>query len=657
MTKPLNLILAIVLTWKLIGWPCLIGVLTVAGAQVVNIVITRALLRNEKKRRMATDTKLKKITQFVGAIRHLRWYGWQEFWQEQIMQARQNELNLRIVTGLWVIAIGFTTNLASGMFPVAAFYAYTVLAGKPLRIDVAFPALQLFTMLENSLREIPGLIVVLLNANVAVGRIESFMNEENKEDSMMKFIPKGTPEITLRGASFAWPGTPHMVLYDVDLVLSLGLTLVYGKVAAGKTALLQAMLGELDKTKGSVSTPNEMIGYCAQTPWLQSMSIRENILFSFPYDEARYRNVLEVCALTQDLADFKHGDLSNIGENGIGLSGGQRARVALARAVYSPARILLLDDPISALDLQTAETVIRRCLSGSLMEGRMVVLVTHRTEVCYKLADKVIEVSEGRTRTVAKEAMALTGLNSLSETHASHLANSESHERDEKIDVPAQPDKFIEDEHRAHGDVKASVYWEYIKAGKLRWWAILILVLALYRLIAVGETWFLKSWGEAYDQPSERIASTVFPHLPSPSINIKPWLVGFFVLAVAQASAFLISQCFMLVIIYSAGREMFKNIMDRVSHATFRFYDVTPVGRLMNRMTSDIGTVDGNISQQFQDVAFLAITWITSVVVIASVTPVFLIFSFALTAGFIAIFLKFLPTSQSLRRLEVSRVL
>ncbi|KAL9610470.1 MAG: hypothetical protein Q9204_009078, partial [Flavoplaca sp. TL-2023a] len=135
-----------------------------------------------------------------------------------------------------------------------------------------------------------------------------------------------------------------------------------------------------------------------------------------------------------------------------------------------------------------------------------------------------------------------------------------------------------------------------------------------------------------------------------------PWLLGFFSLAVLQAFVFFLGNCIMIVIIYYAGRQMFRDVIIRVTHATFRFYDVTPLGRLMNRLTSDIGTVDGNISQQFEDVAFLAITWISSIVIIASVTPIFLVFSFVLTASFVMIFLRFLPTSQSLRRREVSGV-
>ena len=653
-TKPLGFILSVVLIWRLIGWPCLFGVTTVILAQVINVLITRILLHRERVRRIATDNKLQKITEYVTAIRHLRWYGWQDFWKDQIMHARQHELNLRVITSLWGILISFTNNLASGMFPVAAFYAYTVLAGQPLRVDIAFPALQLFDMLEGSLREIPGLITVLLNARIAVGRIENFMKEPNKGHPVRQ--PSGQEaqsELKLESASFAWPGSDLPVLHEISIAFPVGLTVITGKVGVGKTALLQALMGELDNLAGSVIQSNETIGYCGQTPWLQSMSIRENILFSSLQDDTRYKQVLEACALTPDLASFKNGDLSNIGENGIGLSGGQKSRVALARAVYSRARLLLLDDPLSALDHQTAETIVRRCFGGPLLEGRTVVLVTHRTDLCHGIAQQLVEISEGRARVL--DGVECTDSSMLSRVESSGSSRSRGGKCDEEQEVSVVPDKFIEDEHRAHGGVKVAVYWEYVKAGKLKWWALLISILALYRLVTVGETWFLKSWGEAFERSEDetRVRSGPFDTLPSPETNVRPWLVGFFLIAAVRSCMFLISQSFMLVIIYSAGRRMFREIMQRVSHATFRFYDITPVGRLMNRLTSDIGTVDGNISQQFQNVAFLSITWVSSVVIIAGVTPIFLIFSLLLSLAFVLIFLRFLPTSQSLRRLEM----
>ena len=688
------------------GWPCLIGVLAVVIAQAVNALITRVLLRWERIRRKATDNKLEKITQYIEAIRHLRWYGWQDFWQAEIMEARQHELNLRVVTGVWGLLISFTNAFASGLFPVAAFYAYTVWADQALRIDVAFPALQLFSMLESNLRDIPNLITVLLNAKVAIGRIEDFMSESDKGETSTPsnsqeaaepnseatsiYQPTGTQgaqasqlttaassavakstvgsdtksfhsakstdgsrssHLVLQNASFVWPGTSNSVLRNINLAFPVGLSVICGKVAAGKTALLQAMLGELDKRDGQVIRSDEMIGYCAQTPWLQSMSIRDNILFSSPLDESRYKQVLKACALSPDLATLKHGDLSNIGENGIGLSGGQKARVALARAVYSRANILLLDDPLSALDHQTAEAIVRNCFGGPLLKGRTVVLVTHRIDLCHGVAQQMLEISEGRAHVLDLEATTVSS--DLCKTQSNESAVSDSQKMNDEQRMAAVPEKFVEDEHRAYGGVRTAVYWEYIRAGKLKWWAVFVCLLALWRLTFLGETWFLKQWGEAYNRPLKLAISGLFDKLPSPETNIRPWLLGFLLLAIIRPSMFLISQGFMLVIVYSAGRQMFQEIMDRVSHATFRFYDVTPVGRLMNRMTSDIGTIDGVISSQFQAVAWLLITWVSSIVVIASVTPVFLIFSLFLTAAFVLIFLQFLPTSQSLRRLEM----
>lgn len=648
---PLSLILSVVLVWKLIGWPCLLGISTVAVFQGIIALLTRLLLRYERKRRTVTDQKLKKTTQFVGAIRHLRWYGWQDSWLEQIMQARQQELRLMVVTSLLRTLINLSSYLASDLFPVAAFYAFTILAGQPLRIDIAFPALQLFSMLENSLRAVPRLITVFLNAKIAVDRIEDFMSEPDKDDSKVLSNVRGQSQIRLKNASFSWPGTSQQVLRNIDLEISAGLTVICGKVAAGKTALLQALLGELDWEAGDAALPNDTIGYCAQTPWLQSMSIKENILFTSPHEEGRYRSVLEACALTQDLTAFKDGDLTDIGENGTGLSGGQKARVALARAIYSPAKILFLDDPLSALDHQTAETIVRKCLCGPLTKGRTVVLVTHRTTLCQHVADQVIEIYERQARVVEREAIPILDLSS---SVSADSMDKSKHGQDGNVDGVADPDKFMDEEKRAHGGVKASVYWEYIKAGKIRWWALLLVVVALHRSIGIGETWFLKAWGEAYNRPQERVASSgLFDSLPSPEVNVRPWLLGFFLLAIVQVTIFAIWQCFMIMITYTAGRQMFIDVMTRVSHATFRFYDVTPIGRLMNRLTSDIGTVDGNITDQFEDVAFLVIAWTSSIVVIASVTPVFLVFSLTLTVMFVLIFRRFLPTSQSLRRLEV----
>ena len=638
------------LVWKLLGWPCLLGVSTVIAAQLLNIIFIRILLRLERVRRIATDTRLQVSSQFIEAIRHLRWYDWQRSWMENILDARQKELSLRIITGLWNVAISTTNSLAGGLFPVVAFAAYTLLAGLPLRVDVAFPALQLFNMLDTSLRELPDLIRVLLNANVALGRIEDFMNEPDREEPSFSRGLEGVA-VKFHNASFAWPGVSQNVLEDVNLNFTTGLSLVTGRVGQGKSALLQATLGELDRRGGYIDHPDESIGYCSQLPWLQSMSIRDNILFSAPYDAERYRQVLHACALLPDLASFKHGDLSNIGENGIGLSGGQKARVALARATYSRSRILLLDDPLAALDHDTATSIVRRLFNGSLTHGRTVILVTHRVDLCVHLAYQVIDVSERKARIINKTA--LMSAQDQQDRSMSPEPSEDTLNKQDEDEANAVPDKFIEEEHRAQGGVMASVYWQYVKAGGLRLWFLLILANVFFRSTRLSNYWFLKSWGEAYDGAMESSTLNFLDRLPPPETNVRPWLVGYLVLALLLVIAFALVEGTMLIIIYVTGRNLFKDVLDRVSSATFRFYDTTPVGRLMNRLTSDFGTLDGGLSHQLSAVVWCSISWLSAIAIIASTTPLFLIFTIALSATFIWIFMWFLPTSQSLRRLEM----
>ncbi|KAL2753561.1 hypothetical protein ACRALDRAFT_2139965 [Sodiomyces alcalophilus JCM 7366] len=669
-TKPLQFGLSFALVWQLLGWPCLLGLACVTVAQALNGLAIRRLLDSERLRRVATDDRLQATSQFVEGIRHLRWYDWQSKWIDRIAGTRQRELDQRIVTGLWRIAIA-TTNVASAtLFPVATFFAYTFVAGRTLGVEVAFPALQLFTMLESSFKELPNLITVLLNASVAMDRIEQFMKEPDKDEPE----PDGsgqvatTSDIEFKNAWYKWPGADVPVLRDLCLAFPRGLTVVFGKVGAGKSALLQAVLGELDRVEGDASLPNDAVGYCAQLPWLQHMSIRDNILFSAPYDPLRYAAVLDACALRPDLASFRHGDLSDIGENGIGLSGGQKARVALARAVYSHSRVLLLDDPLAALDHNTAESIVQKLFRGPLMEGRTVVLVTHRVDLCLHLADQMVELEGGSacvldsdeaSREIAKfqQQLRLEGRDS-----ASAVADDDQPTRpDDGQEDKTVPEKFVEEEHRRDGGVMLSVYWTYIKAGKLKWWAGLIVVFGLYRFGSLLSYWLLKAWGEAYQRdasvyaysPDSSFAGRLFDRLPDPDSNLRPWLLIYLGIALGQTLVFALSEGLLLLMIYKAARNLFLRVVDRVSSATFRFYDVTPVGRLMNRLVSDIGMIDGGIMGPLQQVAWWGLAWVSSMAVIASVTPMFLLFSTGMTIWFVYIFSRFLPTSQSLRRLEM----
>lgn len=645
--QPIGAIATTFLIWRMIGWACLLGAVALLVTQAIYVAIARFLIRFEKKRRAVTDQKLQRTTQFIESIRHLRWYGWQDAWRKGIMEVREKELRLRIVLIALQTTLAFLGHLGTGAFPAIAFYALTVLIGKPLTVDLIFPAMELMGMLERYLQAIPALIMTWLNAFVAIGRIEKFMQEPDKEQELAK--PGSHSNLLLNNASFAWPGVEKEVLHDLTLTFPPGITVIYGEVASGKTALLAALLGELDKTGGEFVRPQEVVGYCAQLPWLQSMSIRENILFSSPYDQQRYRKVLEACALLPDMVQFKNGDLTNIGENGVGLSGGQKARVALARAVYSHAKVVVLDDPLSALDHQTAELIVRELLTGSLMDGRTVILVTHRTDLLYGLARQWIKMDDGcayvHEPTQAEESSFRRSTTTETQPGQSDGKDGAKHEVD-----AATPDKFIEDEHRASGGVKLKVYWRYIKAGTLTWWSLSLVVMALYHICNVGKTYFLKAWAEGYNTGNK---TGLFDWLPPPGDNVVPWLQAFSAFVIVTAILFWWTYMIMFAVGYHAAKAIFEEAIDRIARATFRFYDITPVGRLMNRITSDMGTVDGHLSIQVTVFAWVITGWLSSIVVIVSSTPAFMVFGVVLCCGYVYYFYRFLPTSQNLRRLEM----
>lgn len=668
--KPIGLILSLSLIWRLIGWPALVGVGVVVLAQVLNYFLALVDLRFEKVRRAATDMRLQQTSQYIESIRHLRWYGWQIYWLKNVFKARQNELNIRLVSYLWTQTIVFNNIFSSGFIVVAAFWASTVLAKRQLTVDIVFPALEIFSMIQDNMGEIPELIQTLLNAHVALKRIQVFMDEPEKEDVSSRDDNVAEHRIELRDASFAWPGLQQNVLHDINISFGQGLTVVAGEVASGKSALLQATLGELDILKGRLLKTLSPIAYCSQTPWLQSMTIRDNILFNAAFDSERYRKTLGACALIPDLASFEKGDLSPIGENGIGLSGGQKMRVALARAVYSDASVLLLDDPLSALDQQTSEHIVAECFQGELLKCRTVVLVTHRTDLCEPIADQLVTMKLGRAEARPNILESVT----LSNGHAAD-GNADEPLTIKKVDTKlleeAIPEKFEEEEHRAHGDIKLRVYWEYLKAGYLSMWGVALLLVALSRLLITAVSWYLKEFGEAYERtpsPTTLFAFSkdhfgimdvkvpflriFFDSLPNPNVDVSPWLIGLLSLYAANAAVTSSVQLSIMMIRYIAGKNLFHAVMEKVTNTTFRYYDITPVGRLMNRLTSDVGTVDGGIGWDLFAIIWLGVAWIVSLVVIASITPVFLLISMILTGAFIWVFFYFLPASQSLRRLE-----
>jgi ABC-type multidrug transport system fused ATPase/permease subunit len=304
---------------------------------------------------------------------------------------------------------------------VVTFILYTTVQKERLTASVVFSALTGFNMLRMSLFMFVFMIPQLIQANVSIGRVQSFLNET-------ELLDEYTEEITIQDASavhaddlgfaqasFFWSKehntdgtvTPSRQKFRLriedDVVFKKGsVNLIIGPTGCGKSSMLQALLGEMHYVPSGpgawVNLPKkDGVAYCAQEAWIQSLSIKNNILFGQPYDEERYKKVIYQCGLKRDISLFDAGDLTEIGEKGLTLSGGQKARISLARAVYSSAQILVLDDILAALDVHTSVFIVNKCLKGDLLKGRTVLLVTHNVALTTPIADFVVSMgTDGR---------------------------------------------------------------------------------------------------------------------------------------------------------------------------------------------------------------------------------------------------------------------
>lgn len=379
-----------------------------------------------------------------------------------------------------------------------------------------------------TLAVIPELTTDLIDAYVSIKRIGTYLDAPE--------ISKNTndaPDISFENASVAWPsdddkedGDQRYVLRNLNLSFpEKELSVVSGKTGTGKSLLLAAILGEVDVLSGKVNVPRPpntrqrrdhlatkdnwiipaSIAFVAQIPWIENASIRDNILFGLPYDADRYQKVLDVCALKKDLDMLTDGEDTEIGANGINLSGGQRWRVTFARALYSRAGILVLDDIFSAVDAHVGRFIFEKGLTGELAVGRTRILVTHHVALCKSRTKYVVELGEGTVehagliseleesgtleQILSHEANIVSFVDEdTTQVNSEELSDGEIGEILRKVDSKkAVPKKFVEDEKRETGRVKTTVYLDYLKAsGGWSFWSLAFFFFAVMQILTTG---------------------------------------------------------------------------------------------------------------------------------------------------------------------------
>ncbi|KAF7553816.1 hypothetical protein G7046_g6991 [Stylonectria norvegica] len=647
-SQPIKVIVTMYYLIDIMGWTSCIGFALMALFLAGNSILVGVSMKLERQRTVYSDRRAQAVSHFVEASRALKLNGWTECWSRRIMNFRESEMIKRLQISRVSAAIS-TVNVAGGAaYPLASICLYTLVLRDGLPNDVIWPSLALFGQLESGVKEAFDLISAFWKATIPIERVNKYMAEPDRDTNT--FGTGATRDIEFNDATFGRPATTNLVLRHLTFKFSTGLTVVRGSIGSGKSSLLLAALNEMEHREGRFSRPDEPVAYGQQLPWLQSKTIRENIVFHQAFDPERYDETLYACCLNPDLALLPHGDQTKLEEGGIGLSGGQKARVALARAVYSNCRILLLDDPLAALDHDTASAIVQRFLLGPLARARTIVMVTHRDDLVLRHADQVIDVANGQARVLSpsevQEELEHPYHADSSNTTSTPDEAPKTSVADEVANIKDSPEDAL-----IRGGVSLDIFYKYMKAGGWHLWIALAIFECLSRYCDIARARLLEAWGQ--DSASIETLQTGYWGLPEPGEHPKPWLYVLAGLSAVQIITYAVSQLLLANISINAAQSLFKVAIDKVSKATFRYHDITPTGQLKNRLISDMGMVDGGILAPLEAFVFNLIALTLSVIAIMLHQPFLLIILVGVSLLFVYFFRIYVPISRALRRMEM----
>ncbi|XP_066152181.1 probable multidrug resistance-associated protein lethal(2)03659 isoform X2 [Euwallacea fornicatus] len=441
-----------------------------------------------------TDQRVKLMSEITAGIQVIKMYAWEQPFERIMEIARRNEVDMIARTSYikgFSSALNVFVERATLYIAVISF----VLLGNSITGEIVFSVAQLLNTIQLYMSILfPIAYSAYEEAKVSVRRIEEFL--KSGENLTLSYSDQDSSSIKIVKGRASWRPNPIVhTLVDIHLDVKPGtLCCVVGPVGCGKSSLLQVILRELPLNMGKLEAPSK-ISYTSQEPWLFASNIRQNILFGMPFDKARYAKVVDVCALQRDFEELPFGDKTQVGEKGTALSGGQRARVALARAVYRETDTYLFDDPLSAVDTHVAKHLFEQCVQRFL-SGKTRILVTHQVQFL-KGADLIVIMSNGQINKIGTFAELENDISALSKEVEHH--KEEHHEKDLEATKLAVPQVSKRErlrsvssiismvgtetdetqEHIEKGSIPTSTYITYFRAGN----SVFILVLLVLMLI------------------------------------------------------------------------------------------------------------------------------------------------------------------------------
>jgi ABC-type multidrug transport system fused ATPase/permease subunit len=587
--------------------------------------IAKKFIHLEDEMMSLRDKRVTLMTQVLNAIRIVKYFAWEKSIENEVMEIRNIELETRRKLAKSQVLSGVTYTATSTIVLFVALMTHH-LRGEKIDAALIFTCVSLFGILEGPLGELSHLLSRLTNSFVGTKRILYYLDEEIVENNKVINIEQSTSGIKIENLNCYYENPNELVLKNINLVIPKGTTCaIVGAVGAGKSSLLYAILNEIKISSGKIIFPDfennlrPQTAYLPQEAYIVNETLKSNIYFGEEENNILLNRAIYCSVLENDIREFSSGINTEIGEKGVNLSGGQKQRVGLARAVLAHPQLLLLDDPLSAVDDKTENLLCERLIFGEWKDKTRIV-VTHRLghlrefdQIVFLVNGKIVANGTFEDLIISSDLFKKFYENHDEENELQTGINPEQSKSSHVIDN--NNFRITEDEDKEVGAVKKSIYFDYIKSlgGDNLKHRNFILGLLFF---GAASTSFLpliqKSW-LSYFSSHENIWG------PRQGIIIYG-ILGLIILLIGMANSFL-----WLDRGITASRILHDKMLKSVLLAPIRFFDSTPVGRILQRFSRDVESVDVYLQWSFISVISCILQVIVALLLIISMMPLMIL--------------------------------
>ncbi|KAM5180099.1 ATP-binding cassette sub-family C member 4 isoform 1-T1 [Mantella aurantiaca] len=678
---PLQAVAVTVLLWLEIGPSCLAGMAVLIILMPLQTCLGKFFTSLRGKTAAFTDTRIRTMNEVISGMRIIKMYAWERPFTELVNEIRKKEIS-KVLQSSYLRGINLASFFVASKIIVFVTFTTYVLLGNVISASRVFVAVSLYSAVRLTVTLFfPSAIERVSEAKVSIRRIKNFLlldevskpavdQPEEKEENLL---------VQIQDLTCYWDKTLEVpTLKNISCSVRPGeLLAVIGPVGAGKSSLLSAVLGELPKEKGFVDIRGR-IAYVSQQPWVFSGTVRSNILFGKEYIQEKYERVLRVCALKKDMLQLDDGDLTMIGDRGVTLSGGQKARVNLARAVYQDADIYLLDDPLSAVDAEVGRHLFDKCICHALRK-KLCILVTHQLQYL-SAAKQILILKEGQTvgkgtfpellksgidfasllksgeeeqsQNQEGQLVKSSRIRTFSESSLWSQESSVQSQKDGAADtLPTEPVlTAVPEESRSEGTVGFKVYRKYFLSGSSYLMIFILLILNILSQVAyVLQDWWLSYWASEQGKLNVTHGINV---TETEKLNNNLYLGVYAGLTVATIIFGFLRSVLMFQVLVSAAQALHNQMFQSLLRAPVLFFDRNPIGRILNRFSKDIGHLDDLLPFTFLDFIQVFLQILGVIAVAIAVIPWILIPLLPLVIVFYFLRKYFLETSRDIKRLE-----